>query len=137
MPQLFRAMKEGGDGLLEEGESARSLGVRPGIDVPASESEEEVQPGQGGPSESPDDPLNLPAFRRPPEYHGVGKDPVWIIAAADLAPDLCYRPDPASKGHGFIEPTRPMTLGDYKRALSRTRGLWRKAARAARKDRFQ
>ncbi len=127
MPRLFRAMKEGAEGLPEEGESARALGIRPGIDVLAGKPEEVVRPGQGGLSVSPDDPLNLPAFRRPPEYQGVGKDPVWTITAAELGPDLSYRPDPASAGHGFIEPARPMTLGDYRRALTRTRSLWRRA----------
>jgi hypothetical protein len=130
MPRLFRAMKENEAGLPEEEDSARALGIRPGIDVPVSKPEELLRPGQGGMSVSPDDPLNLPAFRRPAEYQGVGKDPVWTISSAELGPDLSYRSDPASAGHGFIEPARPMTLGDYQRALSQTHGLWRKATPA-------
>ena len=49
-----------------------TLGVRPGIDVPALYPLDIVQPGQGGLSVSPDDPLNLPYFRRPPEWQGAG-----------------------------------------------------------------
>ncbi len=127
MSQLFRAMKEGPDGLPEEGGIARTLGIRAGIDVPVSKSEQLLQPGQGGMSASPDDPLNLPVFRRPPEYQGVGKDPVWTITIAELGPSLVYRPDPTSARHGFIEPARPMPLADYQHALSQTRALWRKA----------
>lgn len=127
MARLFRAMKESADGFVEIGESARALGIRPGIDVPVSKPEEMIQPGQGGLSVSPDDPMNLPAFRRPPEFQGVGKDPVWMITEAELGPDLRYRPDPASADHCFIEPARAMTLGDCQLALARTRALWRKA----------
>ena len=135
MPRLFRAMKEGVGGQPEEGESARALGIRPGIDVPVGKPEELLRPSQGGLSVSPDDPLNLPSFRRPPEYQGVGKDPVWTITAAELGSDLAYRPDPTSARQGFIEPARPMTLADYQRALARTRGHWRKATPAAAKRR--
>jgi hypothetical protein len=77
-------------------------------------------------SVSPDDPLNLPYFRRPPGFQGTGRDPVWALAEGDLGPDLRYRPDPARPGHGFVEPARPMTLREYQQALARTRPLWRK-----------
>jgi hypothetical protein len=92
--------------------------------VPATHALDLVQPGQGGLSVSPDDPLNLPYFRRPPEWQGAGRDPVWVILDTALAPDLCYRPDPSQSGHGFIEPIRPMSLADYQRALEQTRRLW-------------
>ncbi len=84
MTRLFRAMKETAEGLAEIGDDARTLVVRPGTDVPVGKLEDIVQPGQGGLSVSPDDPRNLPAFRRPPEFQGVGKDPVWAIAEAEL-----------------------------------------------------
>jgi hypothetical protein len=126
MTELFRGMKEGANGLPEIGESSRTLGVRPGFDLPAFDPSHVVQPGQGGMSVSPDDPLSLPYFRRPPALGGVSKDPVWRIREADLGPDLHYRPDPARTGHGFVEPIRSMTLGEYQQALAQTQGLWQK-----------
>ncbi len=47
MPLLFRGMKESATGQPEVGEDARSLGIRPGIDVPASDPADVVHPGQG------------------------------------------------------------------------------------------
>jgi hypothetical protein len=129
MARLFRAMKENDQGLAEIGESARTLGVRPGIDVPATRPTDIVQPGQGGMSVSPDDPRNLPYFRRPLKYGGTGKDPVWTVTDGDLGPDLRYRSDPANPGHGFVEPARSMTLAEYQRALTRTQRLWQKVQR--------
>jgi hypothetical protein len=119
-------MKETHAGLPEVGESARALGVRPGIDVPATNLHDLVNPGEGGLSVSPDDPLNLPTFRRPPNFQGTGKDPLWSIRDADLRPDLRYRPDPNKAGHGFVEVARPMTLREYQLAVARTQQLWRK-----------
>jgi hypothetical protein len=127
MARLFRSMKEDPGGVPEQAAHARALGVRPGIDVPATRDDDAVLPGQGGVSVSPDDPFNLPYFRRPPEFRGTGKDPVWTIDDTQLGPDLQYRPDPAHSGHGFLEPARPMTLREYRRALEQTRGAWAKA----------
>jgi len=126
MAQLFRAMREDPGQRPEIGPSARALGVRPGIDVPVVSPSAIVVPGQGGLSVSPDDPLTLPYFRRPPALQGTGRDPVWGISAAELGPALCYRPDLAHPGHGFVEPARPMALGDYQRALALTQDRWRK-----------
>jgi hypothetical protein len=40
----------------------------------------------------------------------------------DLEEDLAYREDPLRPGvHGFIEPSRRMTRGEYERALLATR----------------
>jgi hypothetical protein len=126
MIQLFRAMKDTSAGLPDTGASARTLGARPGIDVPARNPGDLVQPGEGGVSVSPDDLLNLPAFRRPPEHQGTGKDPLWAITDADLGPDLTYRADPVNPAHGFIEPARPMTLAEYQHALEQTKDRWQK-----------
>jgi hypothetical protein len=119
-------MKEDTDGLPVLEASARGLGVRPAIDVPAEQASEVVRPGQGGVSVSPDDPLNLPKHRRPPELQGNGRDPVWTIADSDLPPDLRFRVDPESPKHGFLEPARQMTLLEYEIAINTTRKLWRK-----------
>lgn len=125
MTQLFRAMKEE-DGMPETGPSARAHGVRPGIDLSSVDPSDVISPGQGGVSVSPNDPLGLPAHRRPPELQGTGKDPVWSLAASNLGPDLSYRPDPKRPGHGFIEPARPMSLDEFQRALAQTQNLWQK-----------
>lgn len=45
--------------------------------------------------------------RRPPEFGGTGKDPVWAISTDNLGPDLVYVPD--SSTHGTIKPNRPMS----------------------------
>jgi hypothetical protein len=126
MPLLFRAMRETGSGLPEIGPSARALGVRPGLDVPAIKSDDLVLPVQGGMSVSPDQPGNLPYYRRPPRFQGVGRDPVWSIDESELGPDLIYRTDPTQTGHGFVEPARPMTLDLFQNALALTQNLWRK-----------
>ena len=126
MTRLLRAMREDANGVPEVGPNARALGIRPGIDIPAALPHEIVQPGQGGLSVSPDDPMNLPYFRRPPAFQGTGKDPVWEIDLIALGPDLSYRPDPAHRSHGFIEPTRPMMLDEYHQALVKTRNSWEK-----------
>jgi hypothetical protein len=128
MAQLFRGMMENPHSLPYLGESARALGVRPGIDVPAVHDAELVHPGDGGLSVSPGDPLSLPPYRRPPELHGVGRDPVWVLDTRDLGPALAFRPDGRNPGHGFIEPTRPMSLAEFRQALESTQSRWRKLA---------
>lgn len=126
MTQLYRAMREVQEEKPEVAPTSRALGARPGIDVPAVAADDLIRPGEGGASVSPDDPLNLPSFRRPPEFKGTGRDPVWSLSLADLGPDLTYRPDPTNPGHGFLEPARPMTFAEYQRALAQTCDLWRK-----------
>lgn len=124
MPNLFRAMRADQNGLPEVGANARSLGVRPGTDTTAALGQDVVQPGVGGLSVSPDQPTNLPYFRRPQELGGTGKDPVWSIDSNRLAPDLRYRVDPTTPTHGFIEPAHAMTLDAYQAALAATHAMW-------------
>ncbi len=126
MPTVYRSMKEGTTGTPAVGDNSRSLGVRPGIDIPASNPSDTVEPAQGGMSVSPDTPLNLPPFRRPPEWQGTGRDPVWAIDTDDRGPDLSYRPDPDNEGHAFVEPSRPMTQQEFADALAKTRERWQK-----------
>jgi hypothetical protein len=103
------------------------LGIRPGIDVTASNWDDIVFPRQGGMSVSPAHPTNLPYFRRPPELGGTGKDPIWSISSDGLEPALRYRPDPESPGtHGFIEPVHPRTLEEYQDALATTNVRWQR-----------
>lgn len=121
-------MKAAQDGLPSTGRSARTLGARPGVDtgdLPVGAGGA-VEPETGGMSVSPPPPENLIYFRRPPEYGGTGKDPLWQLETDELPPELRYRPDPENpEGHGLIEPARRMTFDEYKDALHATRRLWR------------
>jgi RHS repeat-associated protein len=120
--KLFRGMKETAEGLPEVGDTARTLGVRPGLDIPVEGGI--VKPGTGGMSVAPDTPMNLPSHRRPPGFGGTGKDPVWQIGEADLGPNLRFRPD--SPTHGVIEPAVEMSMDVFRKALSDLQGIWSK-----------
>lgn len=124
-------MKVAADGMPETGRSARSLGIRTPRDIPAGiapdvlqvEDAETVDPGTGGLSVAPESPSHLPPMRRPPEFGGRGKDPVWQIDSSELADaGLQYRQD--SPTHGLLEPSIPMSLKDFETALERTRDRW-------------
>lgn len=125
--RLYRAMEVDADGLPMLGETARRLGARPGTDIPLGR-DGLVAPGTGGMSVSPDTPENLPLHRRPPEWGGTGKDPVWLIGSLALGPGLVYRPDPELASHGFVEPSRRMPLDAYQAALAGTRAGWSEAS---------
>ncbi len=120
-------MQEDSDGLPKIGATARTLGVRPNgqfgdIIVTAGGI---VFPGTGGMSVSPWPPENLKEHRRPEEFSGTGKDPVWEMDTDDLPAELHYQTDPDMPDvHGFIAPSWWMSLSEYQRALHRTRGLW-------------
>jgi RHS repeat-associated protein len=120
---LYRGMKSNGQGGPELGASKRTLGAIPDVDIPVVSGY--VSPGTGGLSVSPGSPYNLPSHRRPPEFGGTGKDPVWGIRPRDLGLDLSYGPDPSNPSkHGFIEPSQPMKFNEYQDALGATRWLW-------------
>ncbi|HEU5159763.1 MAG TPA: DUF6531 domain-containing protein [Streptosporangiaceae bacterium] len=122
-PYIFRGMRESG-GVPELGQSARTLGARPGTDIPV-DANGMVHPRTGGVSASPDSPTNLPPHRRPPEFGGTGRDPVWQTSSEGLPDGLTYRPDPANpSGHGFIEPSRSMSIEEYQGLLGSTQGSW-------------
>jgi hypothetical protein len=119
---LYRAMREDPGGGPMTGPSARTLGVRPHVDIRVIA--EQVQPNSGGMSVAPDHPGNLHPLRRPPTYGGSGKDPVWYVALAVLGGDLQFRQDAAT--HGLIEPAQPMSLDDFQKALEATKPNWKK-----------
>ena len=125
--RLYRSMTEDHDGLPAVGPGGRLLGVRPGnapvADVPAVDAADQVLPGQGGMSVAPDDPLHLLRHRRPRSLGGTGFDPVWYIETNDLGPDLSFQQN--HPGHGVIEPTTVVTLGEFQQALARTRLSWK------------
>lgn len=116
---VYRGMTEN-DGGTQVGDTARTLGVRPGVDIPV-DADGMLHPNSGGVSVSPS-PNDLPSHRRPPSFGGTGKDPVWSIDINNLGPDLKFVPD--SPGHGTIQPSRSMTLEEYQKALFETFGKW-------------
>jgi hypothetical protein len=119
--RLYRSMKTAADGLPAVGPSARTLGIRPGVDCPAAD----TRPGDGGMSVAPDDPMNLARIRRPGVFGGTGSDPVWYIESDDLGPDLIVRQD--SPTHSLIEPAREVTASELQRLIAATRGRWKLA----------
>ncbi len=122
--KLYRIMQSDPHGQPVLGPTARSLGVRPGIDIPVTEGK--VRPGVGGPSVSLDDALNLPKHRRPEEYGGTGRDPVFELDLDDLIGGLRLRVDPDEPTHGFLEPASEMQLADYRELIETTLASWRR-----------
>ena len=127
MAIVLRAMKVGDDGRPKPGWSgARTLVARCSIDIPLRQDDGFVEPGMGGVSVSPPPPENLPPSRLPVDMGGTGKDPIWELETDELPSELTYRPDPDTPDtHGFIEPSRVMSYGDYLSAVHGTRSLWR------------
>ena len=80
-----------------------------------------VQPGTVGMSASPT-PVDLPDHRRPPEYGGKGKDPVFRIDIRKLGPGLRFVPD--KPGHGTVQPSSQTGYDNYNAALEATRNSW-------------
>jgi len=139
----YRGMAEQ-NGKPKIGRSARLLGVRPGIDVNIeqmpvgyldeqgyllAESEREVRRelvtvairDTKGMSVSLSIEA-LPAFRKPPQFGGTGKDPLWQIDDNDIAGDLQAIQD--SPTHVSILPRVTMSLERYELALASTQNNW-------------
>jgi RHS repeat-associated protein len=107
------------------GASARTLGVRPGIDITVDSGN--VSPQPNGMSVSPGDPLKMKPFRRPPSFGGTGpaSDLVWQMDVRLLPPGLLYVPDPTKPTeHGFISPGVTMPFQAYQNLLWSTQPLW-------------
>lgn len=121
-------MQAAEDGYPILGAGTRTLGSRPGIDIPVEDGH--VKPEAGGMSVSPNYPMNLPQHRRPPPFGGTGRDPVFVIDDGDLGPALRHRPDPDGPSvHGFVEPRATMSFEDYQAAIWGTRESWTKVDR--------
>jgi hypothetical protein len=119
---LYRAMREDAGGSPTVGPTARTLGVRPNVDIIVVAGQ--VGPNTGGMSVALDRPENLHPLRRPPAYGGSGKDPVWYIAIGSLGSDLQFRQD--SPTHGLIEPAQTMRTDEFQKALEATKPSWKK-----------
>lgn len=123
---VFRAMTPDDDGQPQVDASARTLGSRPSIDVPG-DGTDDVDPGTGGMSVSIGAAHHLPAHRRPVEFGGSGADPIFVIEASELGPDLRVRTDDdGPSGHGFVEPVRRMEFNDYQQAIWASRPRWQR-----------
>lgn len=120
MRMVFRAMREDPAGGPLVGPTARTLGVRPGDDIPVVGGR--VGPGTGGLSVAPGVPSNLPDHRRPPQFGGTGKDPVWEIDADSLGGDVAFRQDKPT--HGLFEPAREMSIDEFQEALADLASRW-------------
>ena len=125
--RVLRGMKaDPADGLPATGETGRYLGARPGVDIPV-DGDGFVDPGTEGMSVVPPPVENLARHRRPPDFGGTGKDPVFVLDTEELPDELAYRPDPANpEEHGFIEPAHRVIFEEYRRAIHGTRTLWRR-----------
>lgn len=117
---LYRGMMMNSSEFPEIGTNARKLGVR---DSEVIVADGLVSPGGGGISVSPLTPLNLPTHRRPSEFGGTGKDPVWAIDRSILESyGLTYRQ--TSPTHGLIEPWYLMSLAEFRLKLADIQTQW-------------
>jgi len=66
----------------------------------------------------------LPPFRKPPEFGGMGKDPIWQIDDSKIAGDLEAVQD--SHTHVSILPGVTMRLDKYEMALAKTQNDWQR-----------
>jgi len=73
-------------------------------------------------SVAPDRPEHLHPLRRPAQYGGSGKDPVWALDLTWLSAGLLCRQD--SLTHGMIEPATTLLLAEYERRLADTKPFW-------------
>lgn len=100
------------------------LGIRTKIDI-QPDSEGRVDPGTGGMSMAPDNPLHLPRFHRPPSLGGSGTKPVWAINRDGLPGTLSIRHDPKKPlVHALLEPTARMTFDEYVDEIEGTAEDW-------------
>lgn len=124
--RIYRAMKARPDDRPVVERSARALGVRPGRDIPVS-GDGLVAPRTGGMSAVAGSPRELPAHRRPAEYDGVGRDPVFALPTDASYDGLAIRADKGPRHpHRAVEPESACQLEVYEAALALTRDAWRR-----------
>jgi len=104
-------------------QSARGLGVRESIDI-TPDFAGYVYPLGGGLSIAPNDPKNLPSFRKPILLGGTSRDPLFCINSSLIyaTGGLLFRQD--SPTHGLIEPNSSMTLDTFREKLAETQYNW-------------
>jgi len=139
----FRGMVEQ-NGKPKIGRSARLLGVRPNIDINIEQMPIGYLDKQGYLLPEAQRNLHgdlvtvairdikgmsvslsiegLPAFRKPSQFGGMGKDPLWQIDDSHITGDLQAVQD--SQTHVSIMPRVTMTLEKYETALANTQKYW-------------
>ncbi len=125
MLTLYRGMREGSDGKPECGLTGRTLGVRVPEDI-EPDAGGHVQPGTGGMSVAPDDPMRLRPHRRPRALLGTSPDAVFALAVTELGATLTPRQDGPT--HALVEPASTTQLPFYIASLHATRPNWTKIA---------
>ncbi|MCB1077740.1 MAG: hypothetical protein KDM64_07935 [Verrucomicrobiae bacterium] len=121
-------MKLVADGLPLCGSDRRTLGVKQGAppegDIPI-QTDGTVAPSTGGLSVAPVSPRNLPKHRRPPEFGGEGRDPIFYFDLSNIeGSGIAFRRDRPE--HGLIEPDTEMTFESFQGMIYQTRKQWRK-----------
>ncbi|ALF56523.1 hypothetical protein ACX27_23400 [Nostoc piscinale CENA21] len=66
----------------------------------------------------------LPAFRKPPQFGGTGKDSLWQIDDSNITGDLQAIQD--SPTHVSIVPRVTMSLERYELSLANTKNYWQR-----------
>ena len=135
MPKIFRTMLADGT-KPKVGSESNELGVRtppnPHPDILVDE-ERNVHPETGGMSVAPawrDLPWHLIPRRLHPRARGKNALVCWRLGDGEFASsvvtgDLKFRTDPSDpRKHGFVEPSRVMTIEEYREALAGTRDDW-------------
>jgi len=132
MPQVFRIMKEDGDGLPQVAPKANGLGVRPGVDIDPGLDGNVLVNGKGM-SVNPNW-RDAPLFRIPerlrhvvegargPNSNACFRSGIGPFAQGPFTDALTLEPD--SPTHGVIAPSKPVPLVDYEANLTATRESW-------------
>lgn len=139
----YRGMAEQ-NGKPKIGRSARLLGIRPNIDINIEQMPLGCLDEQSYLLPEPQRKLygelvavairdtkgmsvslsieGLPAFRKPSQFGGNGKDPLWQIDDSIITGDLQAVQD--SPTHVSIMPSVTMALAKYEAALANTQKYW-------------
>ncbi len=145
MALLYRAMIEE-NGFPKIGRSPRMLGVRLSIDIDVEQIPLDLLDEQGSLRSSVEQSNSptivevairnnkgmstslsiaaLPAFRKPQEFGGTGKDPLWQIDDCQILGEIEAVQD--SPTHVSIMPRRTILLEKYETAIANTRNDWEK-----------
>ena len=146
MVRLYYRGMAGKNGKPKVGRSARLLGIRPGIDIDVAHMPQGWLDEKGylRPEENRDDSGSkvevairntkgmstslsiegLPPFRKPAEFGGTGRDPLWQIDESYITDDLEAVQD--SETHVSIMPRTTMLLERYETALANTQDHWQR-----------
>lgn len=145
MAKLYFRGMAAQNGKPRLGRSARCLGIRPGLDIDVESLPLDQLDEQGCLlSEVEQNPAShervdvairnhkgmstslsiegLPEFRRPPEFGGKGRDPLWQVDDSAIHGDLEAVQD--SDTHVSIMPSTTMALERYEAALANTQDSW-------------